>query len=195
MRKRHREIKRFPLLLYRAVARRWRGAAFWLMPAGAALWYALRYGDPPAPDQAICGAIVGGIGALLWLYTRLLRRAAVLCTPKGMRIRTPLYTIGFSYRRIERVRPVTFATLYPAGEEKAARRRLYAGIWGKTALVVDLNSYPLSPALLRLWLPRYCFLPDGRGLVLIVEDWMGLSRCLDTCRNACLMRRARRRAR
>ncbi len=192
MTRRRKTVKRFPLLLYRAVARRWRGAAFWLMPAGAALWYALRYGDPPAPELSWCGAVVGGIGALLWLYTHLLRRAAVLCTPKGILVRTPLYTMGISYRRVETVRPTTFASLYPAHAEKAARRRLYEGIWGKTAIVVDLKSTPLSPRLMRLWLPRYLFLPEGRGLVFVVEDWMGLSRCLDTYRNAYLMRRSRR---
>ena len=189
MKRRKARIKRFPLLLYRAVERRWRGAAFWLMPAGAAFWYALRYGDPPMPDLSWCGAVIGGIGALLWLYTRLLRRAAVLCTPKGLLIRTPFYTLGLSYRRVEAARPVTFATLYSPQAEKGARRRLYDGVWGKTAIVVDLKSYPLSPRLMRLWLPRYLFLPDGRGFVFVVEDWMGLSRCIDTYRNVVRLRR------
>ncbi len=189
--RKEKKVKRFPLLLYREVERRWRGAAFWLMPAGAALWYALRYGDPPTPELAWCGWAVAVLGGLLWLYTRLLRRAAVLCSPRGLRIRTPLYTLGLSYRRVESVRPVTFSTLYPPQEEKGARRRLYAGIWGKTAVVVDLNSYPLAPALLRLWIPRYLLLPpgQGRGFIFLVEDWMGLSRCIDTWRTA---RRSRR---
>ncbi len=186
------QVKRFPLLLYRAVARRWQGAAFWIMLSGVALWYALSYGDPPATELSWCGWVIAADGLLLWLYTRLLRRAAVLCTPKGLLVRTPLYTLGISYRRVETIRPTTFASLYPAQAERAARRRLYAGIWGKTAIVVDLRSYPLSTRMLRLWLPRYLFRPDGRGLVFVVEDWMGLSRCLDTQRNAYLMRRARR---
>jgi hypothetical protein len=127
-------------------------------------------------------------------YTSLARRLAwVQCRPNHLRIQTPLYPLVVSYGRIKMVRPQTFAQVFHPGHEKRARRRWLRPYWRKTALAVDLKQYPTSKAWLRLWLSPYLIAPGPPGFVLLVEDWIALSRQLDEFRSAWEMRRAARR--
>ena len=49
-----------------------------------------------------------------------------------------------------------------------------------TALAIDLQGLPPPSFLLRLFFHRFTFSPDTLGLVLLVDDWLGLSRQLTT---------------
>jgi len=47
---------------------------------------------------------------------------------------------------------------------------------GHTAVVIEMNSWPMSVRVMRFWLGRLVFSSDNRALVLWVEDWMALNR-------------------
>jgi hypothetical protein len=47
---------------------------------------------------------------------------------------------------------------------------------GQTAVIVEMNSWPMSVRSMRFWLGNLVFASDNRALVLWVEDWMTLNR-------------------
>ncbi|HOU14058.1 MAG TPA: hypothetical protein PKZ84_13180 [Anaerolineae bacterium] len=173
---------KFRLLPYQALAKQWLWPAMWLIPGGIFLWWI-------APDltlfderYAFAGLGVAGVGALIVIYTFMARRAHVSCHKNNFVIHTPFYPVAFSYQRVEIIRPMDFKSIFPPEQEKSARRRLYKDIWGKTVVVINTKGYPLPLWWMRLWFHPYLIHPRERALVLPVEDWMGLSRSLETLR-------------
>lgn len=180
---------RFPLLLYRHLARRWRMPAFWLIPGGIALWWGAAQNPALRTNTAWLPLLIAIIGAIIFGYTLLAGRACVRSRRATFTLQTPLYPLAISYRRITGIRPVEFVRLFPPEQEKAARRRLVQPLWGKTAVVVDLRAYPMPLWWLKLWLSPYLFAPHNTGLVFVVEDWMGLIRALETERSLGIQQR------
>ncbi len=183
---------KFRLLIYERMWQRWAWPSILIIPASVALWWyspAITIISQRFRALTLVPALVAFI---ILVYTFLARRRAwVECRPKHLYIHTPFYPIAVSYGRIQDVRPQQFSHIFDPVQEKPARRRWLHPYWGKTVLVVDLSSYPLSRIWLRLWLSLYVLHPPG--LVLLVDNWMALSRQLDDFRTARDMRRARRR--
>lgn len=177
------QTERFPLLYYQHLARRWRLPAFWLIPAGLILWGGLIQTPQFSPHIAWLTLLIPIAGALIFVYTLLAKRACVHTRAGAFVLHTPLYPLAISYRRITNIRPVEFVRLFPPEEEKAARRKLLQPLWGKTAVVVDLKTYPVPLWWLKLWLSPCLLLPHNTGLVFVVEDWMGLIRALEMARS------------
>lgn len=173
---------RFDLLPYQAVAKRWFGPAFWLIPCGILLWWTVPQAPQLEQRYPFLGFVISGIGVLIIIYTLLARHAHISCHKNNFVIHTPFYPIAFSYQRVEMVRPMEFKSIFPPENEKNARWRLYKNIWGKTVVVVNVKGYPLPRWWLRLWLLPYLMHPREIALVLPVEDWMGLSRNLESLR-------------
>jgi hypothetical protein len=153
-----------------------------VIPLGLVWWWLESRGSSSLTTHLIL--IIPASGVLLALYTVLARAAAVVCRPNHFTLRSPVYPVAFSYRRVEGIRPVEFNSVFPPQEEKGVRLRLYEGLWGHTAVIVDLKSYPLPLWWLRLWFSEYLFHPKERALVLVVEDWMALVRQMEMHRNA-----------
>ncbi len=171
---------RYPLLVYREMTRAWLWPSLLLIPGGVLLWWAV----PQIPQLdarfAPAGLVLSVAGTLLLFYVLLARRAHVSCAKNKFVIHTPLYPVAFSYGRITMIRPTEFNTIYPPQEEKSSRRRMYAHLWAKTALVVDVRGFPLPLRWLKLWFHPYLLHPKEQALVLLVEDWMALSLQLET---------------
>ncbi len=109
-----------------------------------------------------------------------------------LRLVTPFLRTNISYRRIRSVHPVDFKTLSPPSDATWAQRRLLDPFFGRTAVIVELNSYPVHPVILRFFLAPQMFSRKTKGLVLLVPDWMAFSTELDTYRtvtNEPMMRR------
>ncbi len=171
---------RYPLLVYREMTRTWVWPAIWLIPGGVALWWAV----PQVPQLdarfAPAGLVMSVAGILLLGYILLARRARVTCSKSKFVIHTPLYPVAFSYGRITMIRPVEFNMIFSPREEKSTRQRMYARLWGKTALVINIRGFPLPLGWLKLWFHPYLLHPKEKALVLLVEDWMALSIQLET---------------
>jgi hypothetical protein len=178
----HDDPTSFYLLPYRSLARRWRTPAFLLMPAGAGLYWAAPHLLPDDAPLAFLALGVSVVGLLLFVYTLLAMQARVTCEQTHLTIRTPLYPVAFSYRRIDLIRPIEFSALFPPTKAKAAHRRIYHELWGKTVPTLTLKGYPLPHWWLRLWFHPYLFHPQEVGLVLPIDDWMTFTRRLDAHR-------------
>jgi len=177
--------KDFPLLIYQALVKQWLWPAVGIIFAGGALWGALRQSSTILhinPAFAPAGLLISGVGGLILGYVLLARRARITCYPNRFVLHTPFYPIAFSYKRMELVRPMEFSNLYPPQAENQTRWQLYQNIWGRTAIVVNLKSYPMPLWWLKLWLHPYLFHPKEIALVFLVENWMGLSQTLDGMR-------------
>jgi hypothetical protein len=97
-----------------------------------------------------------------------------------LRLVTPFLPLRVSFRRIRRAHPVDFHTLFPPSEASWAQRSFLEPFYGQTALVIELNGYPMPRAILRLFLAPQMFSRNTTGLVFLVPNWMALSTELDS---------------
>jgi len=169
---------RFPLLLYHFAVSRYRRPALLLALLLLGLWYPvsldlLAWPKPPSDAWLLAGGLVS---AAFWLFAIIGPRLAYAQPREDhLRLQTPIYRLKISYRRILNTRAVELAKLLPPSSLSRGKRRLLAPFYGRTAVGVDLDGYPLHPLLMRFFLHSLFFAPDRTGLVLIVADWMGLS--------------------
>lgn len=171
---------RFPLLVYAPLARRWGCLGLALMAASGLLWWAApRFlGPTPLRHLALFPILVGGFLSIYGLAAR--KMAYVQCFPAYLRIQSPIYPLVISYQRVLNTRPVQVRALFDPRKDRAARRAWPIRYWAMTAIVVETKGLPVSREWLRLWFDRHLLWPEGTGFVLLVEDWMGLSRQLDS---------------
>lgn len=169
---------RFPLLLYRAAVTRYRAPTFLLAALLLGLWLAVSLDRVawPAPATGPWLFAGGAVSALAWLYALLAPRWAYV-QPRSdhLRLRTPIYRLNISYRRVLTTRPVRIAKAFPPSGLPRAQRKLLAPFLSHTALGVDLRGFPVAPTVLHLFLHPLFIAPDRTGLILIVGDWMALS--------------------
>lgn len=101
-----------------------------------------------------------------------------------LRIVTPFLQLRISYRRLRRVHPSDFHALFPPQKSSWAQRRFLDPFYGQTAVVIELNGYPMPRNFLRLFLAPQMFHQHTTGLVLLVSDWMAFSTELESLRGA-----------
>jgi hypothetical protein len=196
MAKRRRQGDRFHLLIYERMWQRWAWPCLLIIPASAVLWWFAPRLSITHPLYRALALIPGIISLTILAFTFIARRRAwVQCRSNHLRIQTPFYPLIISYSRFKGVRPQPFYEVFSPSEEKTARQRWFLPYWNQTALLVELSKYPLSKTWLRLWLSPYLLYPKAAGFVLLVQDWMKLSRQLDDFRNDWERRRAERRQR
>lgn len=191
--------KRYPLLLYQRLFESLRSRALLLAALAYVLW--LIAVDIPllAPRDWLLLVVVA-LAGLLFLFSYIGPKLAfVQCRPKFMLVSTPLYRIALSYGRMRSARPTDFTESYPIDSQKWSQRRFlrslfkYADAGQLTAIEVELKKFPFSERWLRLWMSRYMFAVKSDGLLLLVRDWMSLSREIEDYRGAYVRRRTARR--
>ena len=181
--KRRRSGKRFRLIIYERMWKRWSFPCILIIPASVVLWWFTPLLSISEGWYRAITLVPALVAVALLIFTFLSRRTAwVQCRRNHLRIQTPIYPLAVSYGRIKEVIPQSFSQVFNPSEEKAARRSWLRPYWGKTALVVRLSKYPVSKVWLRLWFSPYLLSPDTPGFVFLVEDWMGLSRQIDDFR-------------
>jgi extradiol dioxygenase family protein len=192
--------KRFQLLLYKRYHETQRGLSQVLIVLGVLLlggWLAASFflgdeADPNALNVLLwCSLGLFFIGLLRLMFTLLVSKVAcVECRPASLRIRTLFFPLVISYRRIKETRPSLVREIFPPETYKERYEQLLETLWGETAIVVRLNKLPMSTGLIKTLLGPLILDPNGHGLVLLVDDWMGFSRQLDQAINDYSSRRA-----
>lgn len=141
-------------------------------------------------DYWIVGAAV--VCLIFALFALLARRVAyVQVHGDHLSVVTPFLRLKISFRRIHSVHPVLLQQLFPPQDSSWAQKKYLEPFYGKTVVVVVLRGYPISPILLRLFLPAQMFSPRSDGFVFLVPDWMEFSTEFDSFQGSWLQTRAR----
>ncbi|GEM_PF-3311492 len=178
--------KKHPLLVYRLRYRRYRGLYFIVAIVLFALYGALHLLPPetwatvPWINDLDWLLLPVGAGVLLYAVFRLLAASIpyVQCSERNIKIQAPLYQVVFSYKRVRETRPNTLFHMFEKSKlSRGARNFVLSDQYGgHTAVVIEMNSWPMSVRVMRFWLGNLVFSADKRALVLWVEEWMTLNR-------------------
>jgi len=181
-----RKPTRYPLPLYTRMLKRWISATFWLgiflLGFGAAAWF----WGPQFSELNIYFLLGAGAFALLvTLLLFLLRKAAYLqLFPAHLRIVTPFMRIKVGYKRIQRTHTAEVSNLFPIKKVRGMRGEIIAPFMKYTAIVLNLNAYPLPSWILHTFLSPFFFIPKDKSphFILLVENWLDFSTELESCR-------------
>jgi hypothetical protein len=184
---------RFRLLLYDRVMSRVRTPSLILALLSLGTWYGIKsqWLNWPSIDKAdlllSSGLFFSGFWIFAWLSPIL---AYVQVLENHLLLQTPIYRLNLPYENIHNTRPVEVQKIFPPSRCSSGQRDFLKPFYGRTALAVDLHGLPPPSFLLRLFFHRFTFSPDALGIVLFVEDWLGLSHQLSTRVDAWRMARS-----
>ncbi len=186
---------RYPLIVYRHLLNRW---WFALVFMGLALfgWAYVEYQQPSEfllwpffvgsifvwPWQLLI--VVGILAILVGIFFWILRYFAyVQPCPMYLKLVTPFIRINISYKRIKKTTVSEMRYLFPFKSMSGWVRDIFSPLATKSALVLELNGYPVSPAIMRLFLYRFFFKDKTPNLIILVDDWMRFSSELESMRS------------
>ncbi len=176
-------IRRFPLLIYERTINRWWPAilTLGLVLVGLGVLMMMRRMET---WRAMGLLAVGSVVLLFTLFLLLIRRMAYV-QPRATHLRlvTPFLRLNISYKRFRRTVTTEMAALFPpSARMRDWQRDILAPLAHKTAVVIELTSFPISPFFLRLFLSPFFFKDRTPHFVILVEDWMGFSTALESLR-------------
>lgn len=180
--------RRYPLVIYTRMIDRWWPAILLLGLATMALawpFYQDLYTRITEPWRWMTLAGVGAGTVLISLFMLLMRKSAfVQPFSDHLLLATPVFRLNISYRRIQRTTTATMATLFPPKSIRGMKRDILEPLAGMTAVVVELNAYPISRATLNFFLSSFFFKDKTPHFVLLVQNWMGLSTEIESMRTS-----------
>jgi len=166
---------------------RWWPALFLTGLATLALgWPA--YQDPftrlSAPWRWMTAALAGALVLLASLILLALRQSAyVQPFANHLRLVTPFFRMNISYRRVLRTTIATMYALFPPKTLSGLKRDIIEPLGKMTAVVIELNAYPIPRRALGLFLSPFFFKDRTPHFVILVNDWMGFSTELESLRS------------
>lgn len=180
----HKAGKRHLLLVYqRWFDRIWLPMLVLGLAMGALWGLSGYFFDPLVPPTDLFVSAGAGACLAFALFALLARNLAYVQARQGyLLVATPFFRLKVSYKRVRQVRSASFEQLFPRQKMGWAQKQFLEPFYGRTVVVVDLAQFPLSRGLMRLFLARPMFSPQGTGLVFVVKDWMALSMEIDSYR-------------
>ncbi len=179
---------KFPLLIYTRMIDRWWPAVLLIGLALVTLawpFYNDLYQRLTAPWRWELAAGLGTGVVLVALLMLLFRKAAfVRPMTDHLLLATPLLRMKISYRRILKTSTAGISTLFPPKNFKGLSRDIIEPFGSSTAVILDLNSWPMPPSALRLFLSPFFFKDKTPHFVLLVKDWMRFSTELESLRSS-----------
>ena len=177
---------KYPLIVYRHMLNRWWPAMIAMGVGMFALAYS-EYLEPLGrffPWRWQLFAVIGAVAILIGIFFWIIRFFAyVQPFPNYLKLVTPFMRINISYKRFTRTTATEMKYLFAYKSMSGWVRDIFSPLANKTALVIDLNGYPISPVLLRLFLSRFFFKDKTSHLVILVKDWMRFSAELESMRS------------
>jgi len=178
--------RRYPLLIYREMINRWWPETFWLGVGLCGLAWLLRT-YVLSPLEAWRWQWLAGIGALALFVSLILfimrGIAYIQPFPTYVRLVTPFLRLNISYKRLRRYTSAEMRAVFPPSQRMPGWKREVAGKFSsKTALVLELNGWPLQPQLMKIFLSSLFFRDTTPHFVILVNDWMRLSLEIDSMR-------------
>ena len=125
----------------------------------------------------------GGYAVLLSFFMIAIAKSAyVQPCATHLRLVTPFLQMNISYRRIRKASSVDMKHLFPISSYKGWRFRLARPLAAKTAIVLEMQGWPLPHWVLNLFLSPFFFPDKTSRLALLVPKWMDFSMEMESFR-------------
>ncbi|MGE5463667.1 MAG: hypothetical protein ACM3PS_09940 [Syntrophothermus sp.] len=177
--------RKYPLIVYQHMLNRWWPA---MIAMGLGM-FALAYSEYIDPLSRFLVwrwqllAAVGILALLVGLFFIVIKRFAyVQVFPTYLKLVIPFLRLNISYKRVTRTTAMEMRHLFPRKSMGWWVQDIFSPLANQTAVLVELNSYPISPAIMRMFLSRFFFKDKTPHLVILVKDWMLFSTELDSMR-------------
>ena len=177
---------KYPLVVYRHLVNRWWPA---LIAIGLGM-FALAYSEYIQPISQFISwrwqlfAAIGGLSIFIGIFFWVIRYFAyVQPYPNYLKLVTPFIRINISYKRIKKTTSSEMRYLFSMKSMSGWVQDIFSPLANNTAVVIELNGYPVSPLLLRLFLFRFFFKDKTPHFVILVKDWMRFSSELESMRS------------
>lgn len=121
---------------------------------------------------------------VLWVYYAFfVRRASLIVKPQYMILQGPFTAVKISYGRVSTITSSHMSQHYDLKSLKGRQKFSVKPLYQYSCGFIELNSFPKKLAKQRrLWFSPFLFSPRRPGLLLVVEDWMKLSRDVEDAR-------------
>lgn len=174
---------RYPLVVYTHMLNRWWPAIFAIGVALLGLSWAV-YSWGFEQWRWLTFASIGGLHIFLGLLLLAMRKSAyVQPFSDHLRLVTPFLRLNISYKRLLRASSANMGALFPPKSVSNWQADIIQPLAKMTTLVIELNGYPMSRSMLRLFLSPLFFRDKTPHFVILVDDWMKLSSELESMRS------------
>jgi hypothetical protein len=130
---------------------------------------------------------LGGMGVyaiLLSVFLAAIRKSAyVRPFDTHLRLVTPFLAMNISYQRFVQASSSEMGRLFYVENLKGLKLDFLRPLGGQTAIVIELESWPLPRRVLELFLSPYFFPDKTARLAVLVPDWMKFSNELESFRS------------
>ena len=177
--------RRYHLVIYSHMLNRWWPATLTLALALFAVAWGVSFTPEGRAQPSLATSVVGLGGMVLFVTIAMLifRKAAyVQPLPTYLKLVTSFLRINISYRRFRGTTTTEIRALFPPREMSGWRRDIIAPLSSMTAIVLNLNSYPVPVFILRWFLSPFFFKDKTPHLVILVKDWLSFSSELESMR-------------
>ena len=164
--------RRYPLVVYTHMLNRWWPAIFSIGLALFGLSWAV-YSWGFEQWRWLAFASIGGLHLFLGISLWIMRKSAyVQPFSDHLRLVTPFLRLNISYKRFLRATSANMGALFPPKSVSNWLADIIQPLAKMTVLVIELNGYPMSQSLLRLFLSPLFFKDKTPHFVILVDDWM-----------------------
>jgi hypothetical protein len=178
--------RKYPLIVYRHMLDRWWPA---MIAIGLGM-FALAYSEYIDPISRFIAwrwqlfAAIGILAVLVGLFFLILRHFAyVQVFPTYLKIVTPFLRLNISNKRITRTSTAEMRQIFPRKSMSWWIQDIFAPLASRTAVVIELTSYPISPRVMRMFLSRFFFKDKTSHLVILVKNWLVFSTEVESMRS------------
>ncbi len=180
--------RRYALVVYTRMMDRWWPAIFLLGIAVIVLAWPFYQDSYTRLTESWRWMTMAGVGSgvvLISLIMLALRKSAyVQPFSDHLLLATPIFRLNISYRRVLRTTTAGMAALFPPKSLRGMKREIIEPLAGMTAVVVDLNAFPISRSALNLFLSSFFFKDKTPHFVILVQNWMGFGTEMDSMRTS-----------
>ena len=175
-----------PLIVYKHLLGRWWSGVVGLGVAMLGLAYT-EYIQPLGkflPWRWQLFAAIGGLTIAGGFFLLIIRQFAYIqAFPDHFKLVTPFLRLNISYKRLQKTTTTEMRQLFPRKSMSGWMWDIFEPLANKTALVIELKGYPISPAILRMFLSRFFFKDKTPHFVILIRDWMKFSSELESMRS------------
>lgn len=176
--------RKYPLVVYTVMMNRWWPAIFSLGLAVLLVAWLIRWWGFEEWRWNVMG-IVGVFLIFVGLIMLFMRKSAYVRPYEGyLRLVTPFLRMNISYKRLRRATSSNMGSLFPPSSVSKWQAEIVGPIAKMTALVLELNAFPISRNVLSFFLSPLFFKDKNPNLVILVDDWMSFSSELESMRTS-----------